>query len=111
MLAPYITGIPEYTKGKMSVVAKNKDGQPFKTRSEALELPGEHHSTPDLVLQRGAVDKGSIATESRNDVVQELKEWQAIMDYLSALPKKDNEKLPMVPVDDRASEARAIQTG
>lgn len=111
MIAPYITSIPKFTKGKLSVVAKNKDGQPLKTRAEALELPGEHKGTPDLVLQRGSVDPSSIATETENGVVLELKEWQAIMDYLSALPKKDGEKLPTIPVDKRAKEARAIQVG
>jgi len=33
------------------------------------------------------------------------------MDYLSALPKKDNEELPTIPVDERASEVRAIKVG
>jgi len=111
MIAPYITSIPEVTKGQLSVVAKNKDGQPLKTRAEALELPGEHKGTPDLVLQRGSVDPSSIATETENGVVLELKEWQAIMDYLSALPTKDGEKLPTIPVDKRAKEARAIHVG
>ena len=77
------------------MVAKNKDGQPLKSRAEALELPGEHKGRPDLVLQRGSVDPASIATETENGVVLELKEWQAIMDYLAALPKKDDEKLPI----------------
>ena len=111
MLGPYVTSIPKITQGKLPVVPKNKDGQPLKSRSEALQLPGEHKSTPDLVLQRGKVDPASLATETENGVVLELKEWQAIMDYLSALPKKDGEKLPMIPVDDRAKEVRAIQVG
>jgi len=93
------------------VVPKNKDGQPLKSRSEALELPGEHDSTPDLVLRQGTMDEESVATERRKDVVLELKEWEAIMDYLSALPKKDNEELPTIPVDERASEVRAIKVG
>ena len=110
-LIPFISGIPELTKGKISVIAKNKDGVPLKSRTEALELPGERKSTPDLVLQRGSVDPASIDTETENGVVLELKEWQAIMDHLAALPKKDGEELPTIPVDKRASEARAVKVG
>ncbi len=110
-LVPFVSGIPKLTKGKISVVAKNKDGEPLKSKAEALEHSGEHKSTPDLVLQRGTVDPASIDTETENGVVLELKEWQAIMDYLSALPKKDGEELPTIPVDKRAKEARAIQVG
>jgi 5'-nucleotidase/UDP-sugar diphosphatase len=110
-LVPFISGIPELTKGEISVVAKNKDGEPLKSKAEALQLPGEHKSTPDLVLQRGPVDPASIDTETENGVVQELKEWQAIMDYLVALPKKDGEELPTIPMDERASEARTLKVG
>jgi hypothetical protein len=37
------------------------------------------------------------------------KEWQAIMDYLSKLPVKKGSNLPVVPVDARAAETRAIK--
>ena len=110
-LVPFISGISELTKGHLLVVPKNKDGQPLKSRVEALELPGEHKSTPDLVLRQGTVDKESIVTETENNVVLELKEWQAIMDYLVELPKKDNEELPTIPVGERAREVRAIKVG
>ena len=43
--------------------------------------------------------------------VQEIKEWQAIMDYLRSLPKKNEEELPTIPVDERAAEIRAIKAG
>jgi 5'-nucleotidase len=97
--------------GKLSVVAKNRNGEPLKSSVEALEIPGERKSTPDLILSQGSVDRESIVTEVENDVVQELKEWQAIMDYLVAMPKKSGEKFPTIPVDERASEARAIREG
>jgi 5'-nucleotidase len=57
------------------------------------------------------MDKASVATETKKDIVQEIKEWQAIMDYLRALPKKDKEELPTIPVDKRAAEVRAIKAG
>ena len=41
--------------------------------------------------------------------VAEIKEWQAIMDYLCKLPVKKGSKLPVVPEDKRAAEIRAIR--
>jgi len=110
-VGPFISGIPELTKGKLSVVAKNKEGEPLQSSVEALEIPGEHKSTPDLVLRQGTVDRESLVLESQDDVILELKEWQAIMDYLVALPKKVSEEFPTIPVDERASEVRAIREG
>ena len=45
----------------------------------------------------------------KTNTVHEIKEWQVIMDYLGNLPVGKNDKLPVVPVDDRASEVRAIK--
>jgi len=45
------------------------------------------------------------------DAVQEIKEWQAIMDYLRGLPAKNPGELPIIPVDERAAEVRAIKVG
>jgi 5'-nucleotidase / UDP-sugar diphosphatase len=59
----------------------------------------------------GTVDKGSVATVVKNDGVREIKEWQAIMDYIRTLPVKTKGELPMIPVDERASEVRAIKVG
>jgi 5'-nucleotidase len=41
--------------------------------------------------------------------VREVKEWQAIMDHLRRLPSTGKGQLPVVPVDERASEIRAIK--
>ena len=43
--------------------------------------------------------------------VQEIKEWQAIMDHLRSLPVKNAGELPTIPVDERAAEVRAIKAG
>jgi 5'-nucleotidase len=43
--------------------------------------------------------------------VREIKEWQAVMDYLRSLPIKTKGGLPMIPVDESASEVRAIKVG
>jgi len=57
------------------------------------------------------VDQGSIATRGGNNTVHEIKEWQAIMDHLRSLPVKSPGELPVIPVDERAAEVRAIKIG
>jgi 5'-nucleotidase len=104
-----IVAIPKYTKGKLVLVPKNKAGQPLKSRVEALEDP--RSETPYLLPPPGAMDKGSVATGTGSTAVREIKEWQAIMDHLRRLPVKSKGQLPVVPVDERAAEVRAIKVG
>jgi len=104
-----LTAIPKYTKGKLPLVAKNKDGQPLKSKVEALDDP--RGGTPDLLPPAGTMDKGSVATGAGKGTGREIKEWQAIMDYLRSLPVKNPSELPTIPVDDRAAEVRAIKAG
>ena len=59
----------------------------------------------------GTTDKESLATVSEKGAVREIKEWQAIMDYLRRLPVKNKGELPTIPVDERAAEVRAIKVG
>jgi len=108
MLAPIIMAIPKYTNGKLALVPKDKEGQPLKSRVEALELPD---STPEVLPPPGTTDQSSIATAPGKGAVSEIKEWQAIMDYLSSLPVKKAGELPTIPVDERAAEVRAIKVG
>jgi 5'-nucleotidase len=102
--------IPKYSKGSLPLVPKNKEGQPLKSRAEALETP-DAANTPYLLPPPGNVDRGSVATSEGKSEVREIKEWQAIMDHLRSLPRKNDETLPMVAVDERASEVRAIKAG
>ena len=102
-----LVAIPKYTKGALTLVPKNKQGQPLKSRVEALDDPRE--DTPYLLPPPGVVDKASVDTRARNGAIREIKEWQAIMDHLRGLPAKNPGELPSVPVDDRAAEARAIR--
>jgi 5'-nucleotidase len=104
-----IVAIPKYTKGKLALVPKNRAGQPLKSRVEALEDP--RSETPYLLPPPGAMDKRSVATGPGSNAVREIKEWQAIMDHLRRLPVKSKGELPIVPVDDRAAEVRAIKVG
>jgi 5'-nucleotidase len=104
-----LAAVPKFTKGKLSLVPKNKDGQPLKSKVEALDMP--RVTTPDLLPPSGTLDPSSVATMTENGAVREIKEWQAIMDYLRALPVKSPGQLPMIPVDARAAEVRAIKAG
>jgi 5'-nucleotidase/UDP-sugar diphosphatase len=101
-----LVAIPKYTKGKLALVPKNKDGGLLSSRVEALE--DARADTPYLLPPPGTVDRGSIATGSGEGALREIKEWQAIMDHLRSFPAGDD-GLPVVPVDARASEVRAIQ--
>jgi len=109
MLVPLLMALPQLTKGKLTVVPKNKDGRPLKSRVEALvDIP---RSSAQLMLPPGTTDTASLATEGSNGSVREIKEWQAIMDHLRRLPVKTKGELPIIPVDERAAEARAIRAG
>jgi 5'-nucleotidase len=104
-----LVAIPKYTKGKLALVAKNRKGQPLTSKVEALDAPRENSGY--LLPPPGAMDKQSVATVTEKGAVREIKEWQAIMDHLRSLPVKDKGELPVIPVDARAAEVRAIKVG
>ena len=104
-----IVAIPKFTKGKLVLEPKKKDGQPLKSKIEALDdVRGD---TPYLLPPPGRLDSNEVATMADRDAVREIKEWQAIMDHLRSLPVKRKGELPMIPVDERAAEVRAIKAG
>jgi 5'-nucleotidase/UDP-sugar diphosphatase len=109
MLGVIIAAIPKYTKGKLALVAKKKDGQPLTSRVDALDAPGGYAGY--LLAPPGTLDKGSVATGANNGATNEIKEWQAIMDHLRSLPVAKKGELPVIPVDERAAEVRAIKMG
>ena len=109
MLAPIIVAIPKYTKGKLTLVPKNKNGEPLRSKVEALDDPRD--DTPYLLPPPGTTDVASIDHETGKDAGREIKEWQAIMDHLRSLPIKSAGELPTIPVDERAAEIRAIRLG
>ena len=109
MLGIILAGIPKYTKGKLPLAPKNKEGQPLTSRVEALEAP--HDNSGYMLAPPGTVDKSSVATGVGKDALREIKEWQAIMDHLRRLPAKSRGELPVIPVDERAAEVRAIKVG
>jgi 5'-nucleotidase len=109
MLAMILVAIPQYTKGQLTLVPKNREGQPLKSKVEALNDP--RSGTPDLLSPAGTLDQASVATSPQTGTAREIKEWQAIMDHLRALPVKSPGALPAIPVDARAAEVRAIKAG
>jgi 5'-nucleotidase/UDP-sugar diphosphatase len=102
-----IMTIPGESNGQLALVPKNKDGQPLKSRVEALVMP--RASTPEMSPPSGTLDQSSFATVTENGAVREIKDWQAIMDHLRNLPVEKEGELPTIPVDQRAAEVRAIR--
>ncbi len=108
-LGQIIVAIPKYTKGELKIVAKNRDGKPLTSKVDALDDPRD--DSPYLLPPPGKTDTSSIATGAGTGAVAEIKEWQAIMDHLRNLPVKAKGELPVIPVDERAAEVRAIKAG
>jgi 5'-nucleotidase / UDP-sugar diphosphatase len=103
-----VAAIPKFTSGKLSVVAKNKHGEPLESRAEAIAAPAR--VTPDLLPQTGtSIDVAHMVELSAEGAPVEIKEWQAIMKYLQALPAPAAGELPIVPTDARANEPRFIR--
>jgi len=74
----------------------------------ALALVG----TASVQTQLNKQTPGKQATEvTGKGAIHEIKEWQAIMDHLRSLPVKNKGELPVIPVDERAAEVRAIMVG
>jgi 5'-nucleotidase / UDP-sugar diphosphatase len=109
MLGPIIVAIPRYTKGQLALVPKKKDGTPLTSKVDALDMP--HENSGYLLPPPGTTDASSAVTGTGKNAGLEIKEWQAIMDYLRRLPVKTKGKLPVIPVDERANELRAMKTG
>jgi 5'-nucleotidase len=107
MLGIILVAIPKYTKGRLPLVPKKRNGEALTSRVDALE--DLRQSTAHLMAPAGTTDASSIATGAGARALQEIKEWQAIMDHLRDLPVKKPGELPVIPVDERAAEVRAIR--
>src|SRR6185369_30144 len=66
-----LVAIPKYSKGKLSLVPKNKDGQPLKSKVEALDDP--RSSTAQMMGPQGKMDQSSIATRNGDSALHEIK--------------------------------------
>jgi len=103
-----LAGIPSSSEGKLNLIPKNRNGQPFHSRAGALVI-ARNRASPYPPPPKGDVDNTCIATVESGSGIQEIKEWQAIMDYLCSLPKRGKDKLPIIPVGERAAEIRALE--
>ncbi len=94
-------GRTDRNRTKARFAPKNKEGQPLHSKVEALEEPRDQ--TPYLLPPKGMLDRSVIAAVTGRNGAREIKEWQAIMDHLRALPVETKGRLPTVPVDGRAA--------
>lgn len=103
-----LTAIPKFTQGKLSFTARDREGRPLKSRVDAIPVP--ERETPDLLPEAGiSIDSLDMLGTSASGGPVEIKEWQAIMEYMKALPVTGPGALPIVPTDARASELRFIR--
>jgi 5'-nucleotidase / UDP-sugar diphosphatase len=93
-------------KAGVPIVPKKKDGTPVKSRAEAL--PDKPQSGPYLLPPRGIIEEDHAVRGAGANSSMEIKEWQAIMEYLKTLPKRNDRGLCLLEVDERATENRTI---
>jgi hypothetical protein len=75
-------------------------------------LANLRHGTAQLMAPQGTMDASGIAMAADGAAApREIKQWQAIMDHLRRLPALGAGQLPVIPVDARAAEVRAIKLG
>jgi 5'-nucleotidase len=93
-------------KAGVSLVPKKGDGTPIKSRAEAL--PETPQSGPYLLPPKGTIEEDQAVHGAGASSSMEIKEWQAIMDYLKTLPKKNDGGVCSLVVDERVAENRTI---
>ena len=103
-----LKSIPNYTKGKLSLVPKTKDGSVLNSRVEALP---ERESGAFLLPPKGTIDSREAVVDhsSKNDL--EIKEWEAIMNYIKGLESKNEDGITLLRMDERFTENRSINIG
>ena len=101
-----LASIPKKTNGALAFAPKKADGTPLRSRAEALP----EQSGPYLLPPKGgAVDQDQVVRGSGTAASQEIKEWQAITNYLKSLPTKNAQGVTVLMMDERAKEVRAIE--
>jgi 5'-nucleotidase / UDP-sugar diphosphatase len=102
-----LAAIPKKTNGALPLAPKKKDGSPLGSRADALPTD---QSSPYLLPPKGTIDRAEIVSDPGSAASLEIKEWQAIMNYLKSLPTKNAQAVTVLTVDDRAREDRSIDT-
>jgi 5'-nucleotidase len=70
-------------------------------------LPAEQ-SGPYLLPPKGTTDKVDAVHHPGTDASMEIKEWQALMNYLKSLPTKNENGVTVLAMDQRSNEDRSI---
>jgi 5'-nucleotidase len=100
-----VAALPRLSKGTLTLQPKLADGSPLTSRTEAIADP--RASSGPYVLPVGAtLDPASAVLDAAS---REIKEWQAVMDFLRDLPDRDGDGLPILRKDSAAREQRAIR--
>ncbi|TAX48131.1 bifunctional metallophosphatase/5'-nucleotidase (plasmid) [Rhizobium leguminosarum] len=99
-----LASIPTKTNGVLSLAPKKKDGKPLKSRADALPAV---QSGPYLLPPIGMIDKNEVVHDGNSNSL-ESKEWEAIMNYVKSLPKKDAQGITVLDMDERIRENRSI---
>lgn len=101
-----LASIPKKTNGALPLTPKKKDGTPLQSRTDALP---EGQSGPYLLPPKGTIDKDEVIRDPKAASL-EIKEWQAIMNYLKSLPTKNAQGVTVLAMDERMKENRSINT-
>ncbi|WP_417705866.1 bifunctional metallophosphatase/5'-nucleotidase [Pseudomonas sp.] len=78
--------VPDLTKGLLDVIPKDAEGRPLPRIEDAI-----------------------IDQDPDREGVQELKEWQVLLDHIRSLPDLDGDGLADIPTNGAAAEARMIR--
>ena len=102
-------GHPEIHQGQTAAGGQEQGRPAPQIESRGPRRPSRRHARPAAAA--GHDGQGQCRHATEKGAVREIKEWQAIMDHLRSLPVKRPGELPMIPVDERAAEVRAIKVG
>ena len=101
-----LASVPKKTNGALALVPKKKDGKPLQSRADALP---DVQSGPYLLPPKGMIDRDELIQDP-SAATMEIKEWQAIMNYLKNLPTKNAQGVTVLAMDERVNENRSINT-
>ena len=104
-----LTSIPTKTNGALALAPKQADGTPMLSRADALPPDESAQSGPYLLAPKGTIDSDHVVRLGAGGAM-EIKEWQAITNYLKRLPTKNAQGVTMLTMDERVMENRSINT-
>ena len=65
-------------------------------------------SGPYLLPPKGIIDSDHVVREPKHGSSLEIKEWQAIINFLKSLPTKNKDGVTMLEMNERSMENRSI---